>query len=204
EPGVGPAGGAVDRFLDESRALGGDACYVPADVSTADGAERVVEAARQRYGGPHAILHAAAVLRDGLLRDSPPQAAREIALPKIAGLLNLAHAAAGTGLELVVLFSSLSAVTGNPGQADYAAANRFLDGYAEERHPYRVVSVNWPPWRGGGMAVPAAQAEALRRAGFGLLPDEEGLDLLEACLAGDRAQVTVVWGDPERIRTRPE
>ncbi|MFP2931578.1 SDR family NAD(P)-dependent oxidoreductase, partial [Pyxidicoccus sp. 3LG] len=203
----------ADAFCTELRALGGDALYVPADVSSADDASRVVRLARERFGALHAVLHAAGVLRDGFMRGARRQSAEELARPKIAGTLNLARAAAGADLELFALFSALSAVTGNPGQSDYAAANRFLDGFAEEAEArrlrgelnHRTISINLPLWRGGGMGVSAAQAEALRKgAGLGLLPDEEGLDILEACLAGDRPQVAVVWGEPEKVRARPE
>jgi thioester reductase-like protein len=203
----------ADAFCAELRALGGDALHVRADVSSAEDAARAVRLARERFGALHAVLHAAGVLKDGFMRGARREAAEEVVRPKVAGALNLARAAAGDDLELFACFSALAAVTGNPGQSDYAAANRFLDAFAEEREArrlrgelrHRTVSINLPLWRGGGMGVSAAQAEALRHgAGLGLLPDEEGLDLLEACFAGDRAQVAVVWGEPEKVRARPE
>ncbi|MCP3137808.1 SDR family NAD(P)-dependent oxidoreductase [Pyxidicoccus xibeiensis] len=203
----------AETFCAELRALGGEALYVAADVSSAEDASRAVRLARERFGALHAVLHAAGVLRDGFIRGARREAAEEIARPKLAGTVNLVRAAEGADLELVALFSALSAVTGNPGQADYAAANRFLDAFAEEAEArrlrgevrHRTVSVNLPLWRSGGMGVSPAQAKALREgAGLGLLPDEEGLDLLEACLAGDRPQVAVVWGEPEKVRARPE
>jgi thioester reductase-like protein len=203
----------ADSFCAELRALGGDALYVRADVSSAEDAARAVRLARERFGALHAVLHAAGVLKDGFMRGARRESAEEVVRPKVAGALNLARAAAGDDLELIAFYSALAAVTGNPGQSDYGAANRFLDALAEEQeaqrlrgeHRHRTVSINLPLWRGGGMSVSAAQAEALRKgAGLGLLPDEEGLDLLEACLAGDRAQVAVVWGEPEKVRARPE
>jgi thioester reductase-like protein len=202
-----------DAFCAELRALGGDALYVRADVSSADEAAHAVRQAREHFGALHAVLHAAGVLRDGFMRGASREAAEAVCLPKVAGALNLERAAAGDGFELLVLFSSLSAVAGNPGQSDYAAANRFLDAFAEEREGqrlqgalrHRTISINWPLWSEGGMSVSAAQAEALRKgAGLGLLPREEGLDILEACLSGDRAQVAVVWGEPEKVLARPE
>jgi thioester reductase-like protein len=206
-----PDAGA-EAFLRELRALGGEAVYVSADVSTAAGAERAVAAARDRFGPVQVVLHAAGVLRDGLLLGAAPEAAAQVAQPKVAGALHLERAAAGGDLELVVFFSALAAVAGNPGQSDYGAANRFLDGLAEAREDrrrrgelrHRTLSVNWPVWAGGGMGIEPAHAAALGRSGIGLLPDEEGVDLLEAWAAAERAQVAVVWGEPARIRTRPE
>ncbi|QSQ25572.1 SDR family NAD(P)-dependent oxidoreductase [Pyxidicoccus parkwayensis] len=203
----------VDAFCSELRALGGDALYVRADVASVEDAARAVRVAREHFGALHAVLHAAGVLRDGFMRGASREAAEEVVRPKVAGAINLTRAAAGDDLELIAFYSALAAVAGNPGQSDYAAANRFLDAFAEEQealrlrgaHRHRTVSINLPLWSGGGMGVSASQAEALRKgAGLGLLPDEAGLDILEACLAEDRAQVTVVWGEPAKVHARPE
>ncbi|AKQ65799.1 Malonyl CoA-acyl carrier protein transacylase [Myxococcus hansupus] len=195
-------------FCEELRSLGGEAVYFRADVSVETEARDVVRRARERFGGLHAIIHAAGVLKDGFLRGTPNESAAAVMRPKVAGALNLVRAV-DNDLEWLVLFSSLSAVIGNPGQSDYAAANRFLDAFAEEceaqrhrgEHAWRTVSINWPLWRDGGMSVSAAHADALRRStGLSLLPDEAGLDLLDACLGGARPQLAVAWGDTERLQ----
>lgn len=199
----------TEALCAELRALGGEATYVRADVSVAAEARRAVQHAREHFGALHAVIHAAGVLRDGFLRGASPESATAVLEPKVAGAVNLAQAA-GDDLELLALFSSLSAVTGNPGQSDYAAANRFLDAFAEESEAQRLrgelrrrtVSINWPLWRDGGMGVSQAHAEALRKStGLGLLPEEAGLELLEACLAANRAQVAVAWGAPGKLRS---
>jgi polyketide synthase PksN len=83
--------------------------------------------------------------------------------PKVAGLINLDNASRDMALDFFILFSSTSAVFGNPGQADYSAANAFMDVYARYRNSLRssrqrtgiTLSINWPLWKDGGMHVDA-------------------------------------------------
>jgi thioester reductase-like protein len=201
-----------EDFLRELEALGGQAVYVSADVSVPGDVARVVAAARRHFGPPRLVLHAAGVLEDSFVQTAAPDAAARIAAPKAVGVMHLERAVMSDALECMVLFSSLSAVVGNPGQSDYAAANRFLDAYAEQacarrlrgEHKHRTVSVGWPVWRGGGMQVRPEQQTALERAGFALLPDEEGLDLLEAAMADRRPYLAVAHGQRAKLARWPE
>src|SRR5215470_14810996 len=86
--------------------------------------------------------------------------------PKVAGVVNLDAATRAVGLEFMILFGSGSGVFGNVGQADYAAANGFLDSCASYRNGLvkkgdrdgLTLSVDWPLWRDGGMKMDAAVA----------------------------------------------
>ncbi|WP_433684726.1 SDR family NAD(P)-dependent oxidoreductase [Nocardia sp. CA-119907] len=200
--------GALDesgaRLLAEIGGLGGEAVHVRADISVAADVERVARIARATYGPIDAVFHAAGQLRDGLLSNTTRDDARAVLAPKVAGTIRLARAIPEA--RLLMLFSSVSAVLGNPGQADYAAANRFMDVFAEQHAQAsghtRVISVGWPIWADGGMRPPADQIEALRRMGIGLLPSDIGLDLLTAAVSAGRAHLSCAWGEPGAIRTR--
>jgi short-subunit dehydrogenase len=95
-------------------------------------------------------------------------------------------------LDFLVFFSSVSSVFGAPLRAHYAAANASLDALAHEgrRVGRPTVSVNWGPWRGGGMANDD-DLLALERAGNRGLDADVALDALDAVAASDRAQVVV-------------
>ncbi|KAI0205864.1 hypothetical protein F4808DRAFT_447810 [Astrocystis sublimbata] len=78
-------------------------------------------------------VHAAMVLQDGLFENMTFSAYQAALLPKMQGAIALNEALAHTELDFFLLTSSISAVLGNPGQANYCAANSFLDYLALER-----------------------------------------------------------------------
>ena len=96
------------------------------------------------------VMHAAGVLRDALLADQTDHAFDEVWQPKAAGAMNLHNTVVndlGSRLDLFVMFSSVTALLGNAGQANYAAANAVLDALAARR---RSVGL-WDQHPVGGM-----------------------------------------------------
>ncbi|WP_067339080.1 non-ribosomal peptide synthetase [Stappia indica] len=187
--------------------------YATADLSDAQSAQALVDGIRARHGRLDGVFHAAGVLRDEALHRKTAEQLQEVFAPKVRGLVNLDRALGTTPLDFLVLFSSISGVLGNPGQADYGAANGFLDGFAEDREARRrraacqgrTLSIAWPLWRDGGMGMDAA-TEALMRRTTGLVPLETaaGVNVLAALLADEiapgAARVLVTAGERERIR----
>src|SRR5690606_18128536 len=66
------------------------------------------------------VIHAAGVLADGVLADMSLEQLDRAMLPKTLGAWNLHAATAGMPLDFFVLFSSVAAMVGSPGQANYA------------------------------------------------------------------------------------
>ena len=101
-------------------------------------------------------------------------------------------------VRLVVLFSSISGAFGNRGQADYAAGGDALDKIAwalQRRIAGRVVSIDWGPWSGTGMAVDLEREYS--RRGIGLIDPARGVEALLAELYGGRdEQVILSATDP--------
>ncbi|MGL4201063.1 MAG: SDR family oxidoreductase, partial [Enterobacter roggenkampii] len=86
-----------------------------------------------RYGGLHGVIHCAGVLSDDfIIRKSAP-VLRAVLAPKVRGVLNIDAATRGYHPDFLLLCSSASAVAGNVGQVDYAAANAFMDAFAHYR-----------------------------------------------------------------------
>jgi acyl transferase domain-containing protein/acyl carrier protein/short-subunit dehydrogenase/ubiquinone/menaquinone biosynthesis C-methylase UbiE len=179
--------------------FGGEAVEICADVGSSAGARGVVQAALSVYGRIDAVIHAAGVTRDGLLRGRAPADVAAVLAPKLAGTTALLDALTGQSIQAFVCFGSLAAVFGNTGQADYAAANAFMGALAE-RDGLPLVTVDWPFWRDGGLTARDGDDAKLRAAtGTRWIETAEGLAMLDLALAGGRPHLAVAAGDPERI-----
>ncbi|SMH62078.1 non-ribosomal peptide synthetase/type I polyketide synthase [Azospirillum agricola] len=148
------------------------------------------------------VFHLAGVLRDGLLPDLTPQRLAEAMAAKALGAWNLDRLTRNRPLDLMVFFSSAGAVLGAAGQANYAAANAFLDALAARRRRAGLVaaSVGWGPWAGGGMAAGTDVARGMERLGFTPLPPAAALDTLERLLAAGWSHAVALAVDWRRYR----
>jgi thioesterase domain-containing protein/acyl carrier protein len=105
-----------------------------------------------------------------------------------------------------VLFSSVAALIGNPGQGNYAAANAALDALAARRRAEGLpgTSLAWGLWAGEGMGAQLDAAQLARLEGMGAraLPTELALELLDASLPRGEALLVPVMLDPGVLRTQ--
>lgn len=150
------------------------------------------------------VIHSAGVLDDGvLLRQSWARFATVFA-PKVNGALLLHRLTASDALDFFVLYSSVAAVFGSPGQGNYVAANTFMDTLAAARAAagMRGLSINWGAWAGAGMAVDRGVAAGAQEAGIGVIDRQNGFLALEAALNGGRSQVIVFPADWPRLLRR--
>ncbi|BBM86751.1 polyketide synthase [Candidatus Uabimicrobium amorphum] len=119
------------------------------------------------------VIHAAGVIRDGLILQQTPQNFRDVMDVKIHGAWNLWSTTHNEPLDFFVMYSSIAAVMGSPGQANYAAANAFLDAFAHKLSSAKnslalympATSINWGPWAEVGMAARTAEK---RKGSFGI------------------------------------
>jgi len=100
-------------------------------------------------------------------------------------------------------------VIGNPGQADYAAANAFMDSYAKYRNSMvkknerygKTLSINWPLWKDGGMHVDKETEKVMmQRIGMTAMKTETGILAFYMGLASGKEQVIVAEGDVKKLR----
>jgi acyl transferase domain-containing protein/NAD(P)-dependent dehydrogenase (short-subunit alcohol dehydrogenase family)/acyl carrier protein len=134
---------------------------------------------RQAFPPLKGILHTAAILHDAPIRDLNPYRISTVMQAKAIGAWNLHRLTAGMALDFFVLFSSVSALIGNGRQANYSAANTFLDALACHRQANGLpaTSINWGAIS-TGMAMESDEvSKHLENMGITPLDAAQSLDL---------------------------
>jgi NADPH:quinone reductase-like Zn-dependent oxidoreductase/acyl carrier protein len=133
------------------------------------------------------VLHAAMVLEDGLLANLDRGHFERVLAPKVLGADNLDAVTRGMPLDYFVLFSSATTLMGNPGQANYVAANGYMEGVARRRvaEGQKALAIGWGPITDVGVL---ARSERLRSrfqklTGVRGMRAREALDLMAQALA---------------------
>ncbi|WP_394832291.1 SDR family NAD(P)-dependent oxidoreductase [Pendulispora rubella] len=182
--------------------------YRQADMSRREDVEKLIADIESRYGRLTGVIHCAGIVEDGFIVNKTSRQFRAVLSPKVAGTEWLDGATRDMDLDFFLLFSSSTGALGNPGQADYAAANGFMDAFADYRNRLvaagvrrgHTLSINWPLWREGGMRVEAGRLEILRRDnGIAPLETAAGMGALRRALTGRRARVMVLAGEVSRL-----
>jgi acyl transferase domain-containing protein/SAM-dependent methyltransferase/acyl carrier protein len=200
---------AAEEALARLRRGGARVAVLSADVARGEELAAALARLRQEMPPLRGIFHLAGVLDDAVLpRQDGERLARAFA-PKVFGAWALHALTREDQLDCFVLFSSLASVLGSRGQANYGAANAFLDGLARHRraHGLAATSVCWGPWAETGMAAGRGQRDAGRWAAEGLAPlaPDRALDLLGALLrqgGGQAAAIAVLPDDPTGLARR--
>ncbi|WP_432004296.1 type I polyketide synthase [Streptomyces sioyaensis] len=174
-------------------------------VAACDAADREALARLLAEHPVDAVFHAAGVLDDGLIAGLDGARLDAVLRSKMAAAAHLHELT--DGLKAFVLFSSFAGTAGATGQANYAAANAYLDALAEHRHALGLpaTSLAWGPWAGAGMAAGTAGdeqlAERLTRGGMGTLDPRLAVDALERALT--RGDTTLTVADVDWARFVP-
>ncbi|MGW1167805.1 SDR family NAD(P)-dependent oxidoreductase [Streptomyces sp. NPDC002550] len=183
----------ITALTSELERLGASVRVLEAD--TAD-AERLRAALAQlRSERPLAgVVHAAGLLDDAIVPNMTPEQLHRVLASKVDSALNLDAATRADDLRFFTVFSSLYGVLGGPGQANYAAANTFLDHFAHWRRAQGrpANSVAWGLWdEATGMTGHLDEADLLRLRRNGVAPFTvaEGLALFDAALGSSTTAV---------------
>lgn len=193
----------VRRVLTDLEQRGARIEVRQADISK-EGDVAAVLAEIDRNGLPlRGVMHAAMVLEDCLLLNLDRDRLRRVLAPKVDGAWNLHRQTLGRPLDFFVLFSSLSSVFGHAGQANYAAANAFLDTLAWYRRSLGLpaLTINWG-YLGevGYLAQRPELGERLERQGVRSFTVQQALTLLERAMRRQAIQISVMRVDWARWR----
>nr|WP_078970572.1 type I polyketide synthase [Streptomyces sp. NRRL F-6492] len=180
------APGAAELVAELSEA-GATVRVVAADVSDRDAVAGLLDGIDPAHPLT-AVVHTAGVLDDATVLSLTPEGLAGVLRPKADAGRHLHELTRGLDLRAFVLFSSVSGLIGTAGQANYAAANAFLDGLAHHRHARGLpaTSLAWGLWdatRGMGATLTDAETARWERAGLPPLTPAQGLALFDEALA---------------------
>jgi acyl transferase domain-containing protein/acyl-CoA synthetase (AMP-forming)/AMP-acid ligase II/pimeloyl-ACP methyl ester carboxylesterase len=152
---------------------------VQVDITDLQGVTQILELVNADFP-IKGIIHAAGILRDGLLQNQTWSNFQAVIAPKITGAWNLHQASKHLELDFFVLFSSVASLIGSPGQSNYTVANAGLDAIAHYRRSLGLpaLSINWGAWADSGMAV----KQGFQVKGLNFLEPAAGLKALAQLL----------------------
>ncbi|MEU6072069.1 SDR family NAD(P)-dependent oxidoreductase, partial [Streptomyces sp. NPDC047082] len=198
------APGATELAL-ELKELGAESVAVEAcDVSDREAVARLLA----DHPDITAVVHTAGVLDDSTVEHLTVESLARVWAPKVDAARHLDELTAGHDIGAFVLYSSTAATFDGAGQANYAAANAYLDGLAARRRAQGLPGVSlawglWAPEVGGmGAGLSAADVERVARTGPRALGREAGLALLDAALGSGRAHLLPVPFDTGALERR--
>nr|WBO81705.1 SDR family NAD(P)-dependent oxidoreductase [Streptomyces sp. SBE_14.2] len=195
------APGAAE-LVHELRELGAHVEVAAVDVADRDELAAVLAGHRLT-----AVYHTAGVLDDGVVSALTPDRLAGVLRPKVDAVTHLHELTRDADLSAFVLFSSVSGTFGGAGQANYAAANAFLDAFAASRRTAGLpaTSLAWGPWApGAGMTADLTEADLRRMSRGGMVPitPERGLAALDAAWRRTEAALVPIALDRRVLRDR--
>lgn len=202
-----PPGPHQQQEIDRLTAGGADVCVLHLDIAAPEAVQRIENYLTERALALKGAFHLAGVLDDAIVVNQSEDKFRRTLQPKADGAWNLHRLALRHDGCLLVFFSSLAGALGSPGQANYAAANAFLDGLAEHRRATGAhgLSIDWGPFEPIGLLSGrggAPQARFLTQAGLKSMSWAKGTRILARYLASPLARILIMPTDAPVFREK--
>jgi acyl transferase domain-containing protein/short-subunit dehydrogenase/acyl carrier protein len=185
-----PCSLATQRMIESAGKQHVDITHYSADASNLQQMAKILERIGQSSRPLKGVFHLAGVAENDLIVNLGKKELQQVLSAKMESALVLHQLTTGMSLDLFVLFSSASSILGSRRQANYAAANGFLDGLAHLRRHLGLpaLAINWGVFHTIGMA--ATTSPSLEKRGFIPL-DEQSIDILDHFLQSDLSQIIV-------------
>ncbi|WUT08076.1 SDR family NAD(P)-dependent oxidoreductase [Streptomyces sp. NBC_00704] len=194
------------ELTEELAAAGTPTSVVACDVSDFDAVRELIDEITAT-GPLTGVVHSAGTVSDATLASLRPDQLTPVLTAKVDAAWNLHRATLDQPLAAFVLYSSVTGLLGSSGQANYAAANTFLDALAEYRHARGLpaTSLAWGLWAEGmGSTLSSSETARWTTAGMTALTNAEGTALLDAALALDTPLLAPVRWDRTTLTTLAE
>ena len=206
-----PPDPAAEAEIAALRARGVDARVELADVSDAVAVNDMLSRMDRELPPLGGVIHSVGVLSDGALGNQSWERFEQVLWPKVLGAWHLHRATASRDLDLFILFSSRVGVMGNPGQANHATANAFLDQLAAHRRALGLPgqAIAWGAWSEIGEAAEQKERIERQRAALGgrWFTPQQGLRAMEGLVRQDVTNSAVMSMDwevfQEAVEERP-
>ena len=182
-----------------------------ADMTNTTAIDAMLERMDANYAPLGGVIHSVGVLSDAALTNQSWESFEHVLSPKIVGAWHLHRATIDRDLDMFILFSSRVGVMGNPGQANHAAANAFLDQLAGHRRALGLPgqAIAWGAWSEIGEAAEQRDRIEQRRAALGgrWFTPQQGIRALEKLVREDTTASVVMSMDwsvfEEAVEDRP-
>ncbi|MDB9526156.1 type I polyketide synthase [Oscillatoria sp. CS-180] len=178
------------------QAAGAQIQILQADVADSAQTAAVIEQIDRTLPPLKGVFHIAGILDDGLVQQQTWERCRRVMAPKVSGTWHLHTLTQSHELDTFVCFSSVASLLGSFGQANYAAANSFMDGLMQYRRSQGLpgLSINWGPWGAVGMAAELEKSSPVQLSDRGINPidPDEGVQILHQILGKSTGQIGVM------------
>ena len=190
----------------ELSALGAHVTLTACDTTNPDAVAELIASIPEEHPLT-AVIHTAGTLDDTTLTSLTPDRLHPVLAPKIDAAWNLHHATQHLNLTAFILYSSAAGTLGNPGQANYAAANTYLDALAHHRHHHGqpATSLAWGYWKHTTNLTHHLTQNEIHKVTHGTHPLEtdHALHLLDTALTTPHPHHLCLPLNPTTLRTTP-
>jgi acyl transferase domain-containing protein/acyl carrier protein len=188
--------------IEAARAAGTEVELVITDIGSAAGVDALFARVRADARPLKGIIHSAGALDDAAISRQTPASLSHALGAKAMGAWLLHERSVGHRLDFFVLYSSAAALVGTPGQANYAAANCYLDALAHYRRALGLtaLSLNWGLWTETGLAIKREVVQSGAAMGAIPITPEQGMAILGRAIGSGETQVAVLPFDLAALR----